>query len=112
MNKNLPSIALRLGLAFVLSYAAVSSLLEPQNWVGYFPRFLFSILPERFLLPGFSIAQIILAVWLLSGRRLKWASLVSAGMMAGITLFNLNLFEVTFRDVGLFFMAVALWFLA
>ncbi len=111
IHKNLSSVALRVGLAFVLLYAAVSSLFNPQDWIGYFPHFLFSFLPSQFLLTGFSAMQIILAVWLLSGWRLQRAALLSALMMAGITVFNLNVFEVTFRDVGLFFMAVALWFL-
>ncbi|MEK7619114.1 MAG: DoxX family membrane protein [Patescibacteria group bacterium] len=103
---------LRIGLALMFAYAAVGSFLQPDSWVGYFPLWMRGLVPENVLLSGFSIVEIGVALWLLSGRALKWASLVSVAMLSGIVIFNLSLFDVIFRDVGLVFAALALFFLS
>ena len=39
-NPKLAQALLRIGLAFVFLYAAISSLMHPDEWVGYLPSFL------------------------------------------------------------------------
>ena len=105
-------VLLRWGLAFTFFYAAVNSLLAPQNWIGYLPAFLIGHSYTYLLLTGFSVYEIILAAWLFSGRELAWTSLAAALTLIIITLANLAILETTFRDVGLALAALALWELA
>lgn len=102
-------LLLRAGLAFVFFYAAISSFLSPGDWVGYFPLFMRQIVPAAVLLPFFSIVEICLGTWLLSGWRIKLAALTSALLLAGIVVANPLLLPITFRDIGLVCMALALY---
>ncbi|HKX23938.1 MAG TPA: DoxX family membrane protein [Candidatus Saccharimonadales bacterium] len=104
------SLLLRLGLAIVFLYAAVSAFLVPDEWVGYLPQFMRDIVPADVLLPIFSIYELTLAVWLLSGLYVKYAALLVAATLAGIVAFNFQLFAISFRDIALIFAAVALYF--
>lgn len=108
MGKYSAITILRWGLAFTFFYAAIAGLLNPENWIGYLPPFASVLLPPRITLALFSVYEMILAVFLFAGRRLRWAALFSAITLTAITLFNLEIFEVTFRDVGLTFAALAL----
>lgn len=102
---------LQAGLAFVLSYAAISSLQEPGAWVSYIPSFTTMFIPAATSLVLVSYFQILLAVWLVSGLYLKYAALVTAVLIFGLVLFNLNSLIITFRDIGLVFAALALFIL-
>lgn len=104
-NKDfLVSLFLRLGLAFVLIYAAISSLISPQNWIGYLPSFL----RASWALTLFSVYEIGLGLWILSNRHVYYASILVAISMFFVIAFNFALLDVVFRDVAIFFMALAL----
>lgn len=105
-------LLLRAGLAFVFFYAAISSFVSPADWVGYFPLFMRQIVPATILLPFFSVVELGLGVWLIVGWRTKWAALAGALLLAGIVVTNPLLLPITFRDVGLVCMALALYFAA
>ena len=109
---NIPALLLRIGLAFVLLYAAVSQLLHPFEWTGYLPAFAASTFQPRLLVEAFALYNTLLALWLLSGKWTRYAALLCTATLAGIALFNLNQLIVTFRDIGLAFAALALTFLA
>lgn len=104
-----PVIILRWGLAFVFFYAAIAGLLNPNNWVGYLPGFLTGAFSPRLVLTALSVYEIILAALLFTGRKLRWAALLSAFTLAAIIIFNLNILEITFRDVGLMMASLALY---
>lgn len=104
------SLLLRLGLATIFLYAAISSFLAPEEWVGYFPQMLRDIVSPDILLPVFSIYELLLAGWLLSGLHVQYAALLSAATLAGIVVSNFQLFVITFRDIALIFASVALFF--
>jgi len=110
MNNNIRTaiIILRWGLAFVFFYAAIASLRHPSDWVGYFPQFVRNLIPENMLLTGFSAFEILLAVWLFSGKKTVWSAGIAALALAGVTISNLGAFDIVFRDVGLLFAALAL----
>jgi len=109
MEVSLAGLLLRFGLAFTLLYAAVSSYLVPLNWVGFLPGFVRVLgIEETFLLQSFSGIEIVLAMWLLWGKKLFFPSLAAALLFVGIALFNLGAMDVLFRDIGLFFAALAL----
>ena len=60
------------------------------------------------LLRFFSVVEILLSVWLLSGKYARYAALLSAVMLGGIVLAQPGDLLITFRDIGLMFMALAL----
>ena len=104
----LPQRLLQIGLAFVFLYAAVGGFLHPENWVGFSPNWL--PLDKFLALKLFSVFEIILAVWLLSGWKLKYSSPISALALLGI-LVSAGLDEITFRDVGLLLAGLALYWM-
>lgn len=102
------SLLLRIGMAVTFMYAAWASFRTPTDWIGFFPGFLLNIIPGSFLLPLFSVAELILAAWLLSGKWMLYAALTSAALFFGIVVVNLGALDLVFRDVGLGFAAIAL----
>lgn len=108
MHPRLPSFLLRIGLAIVFGYAATASFLDPIAWQGYFPRFLRELIPANILLTTFSIYEILLALWLLSGKYTYYAAILASITMAAIVLPNLNQLDVIFRDIAILFAALAL----
>ena len=109
-NPRVAQWLLRGGLAFVFLYAGFSGLREPMMWVGYMPPFLGSGDQAVMMVKLFSFVELLLALWLISGLYVRYAALLAVGMLAGITVFNLEALVITFRDVGLTAMAAALFF--
>ncbi len=107
-NPRLVNILLRLSVASVFFYAGLASLLDPYSWMGYLPPVLRSMFPENLLLMFFSVYELALAVWVLSG----WKTFVSASL-AALTLLiiisvNYAQMDILFRDLAIFFAAGAL----
>jgi len=107
-NKHLAMWLLRLGLSTVFLYAAISSFVNPEDWVGYLPNVLTEHFSATLLLKFFSAYELGLVVWLLSGVYLRYAGLLCALTLAGIVTSNFHLFAITFRDIALIFSALAL----
>ncbi len=101
---------LRIGLAAVFLYAAVDAFREPQAWIFYVPHFTTHFISAKTSLDAISVAQIVLAVGLLVGKYLRVLAVISVALLGGIVIFNLNTLLLTFRDIGLLFMALALFF--
>lgn len=102
------SFILRVGLAIVFLYAAISSFLVPESWVGFFPAWMRDMMPANYLLMLFSLYELALALWLLSGKKAFSAAIFSAMTLAAIITTNLTLLDIVFRDVAILFMAIAL----
>lgn len=103
-----PQLLLRAGLALMFLYAAISGLTNPDSWVGYLPHLLTNHVDAHSIMPFFSIYELLLAAWLLSGLYTRYAALLVAATLVGIVLSNISLFAITFRDMALFFAALAL----
>ena len=114
MEKNLKiaKLLLRISVAFTFFYAAIFSFLNPNDWIGFFPIFIRDIFSAQFLLTTFSFYELILGFWLVSGKWQFYAGLTSALTILGIIVFNFGAMDIVFRDVGLFFAALALAFLS
>lgn len=108
-KQNTTALLLRLGLAIVFLYAAVSSFTHPEEWVGYLPSILSNHISPDLLLKFFSAYELALAAWLLSGVYVRFAALLCALTLMGIIASNFSLFVITFRDIALVFAALALW---
>lgn len=108
-QKRIVSLILRIGLAFAFIYASLSAFVSPNDWVGYLPQAMRNIVPGTVLLPIFSSLELILAIWLLSGWMIIYAALLAAAMLGGIVVLDPALLPITFRDISLVFMALALY---
>jgi uncharacterized membrane protein YphA (DoxX/SURF4 family) len=104
----LPALLLRVSLAVIFLYAAASSFANPREWIGYLPGVLVERFPAELLLKGFSVFELLLAAWLLSGVYTRYAALLAAATLGGIVVTNFELFMITFRDIALIFAALAL----
>lgn len=107
-NKRLPMLLVRLGLATVFLYAAIDSFVDPREWLGYLPPLLTKLVDGELALKFFSVYELLLAAWLLSGIYVRYAGLVCALTLAGIVVSNFSLFAISFRDIGLVFASLAL----
>ena len=102
---------LQVGLAAVFIYAGISSLMSPAEWAGYLPGFLTSHYSGLTLVKAFAFYELVLAGWLLSGRYLKPVALLCALTLGSILVVNPHQLIITFRDIGLVFMALSLMML-
>lgn len=101
--------SLRIGLAIVFSYAGISSLLYPLEWAAFLPHLLTSFIAAPTLVILFAMYELLLVAWLLSGLFTRYAALLCALTLAGIVVVDPSQLIITFRDIGLAFMAVALF---
>lgn len=111
-NIKLTSLFLRIGIAFTFFYAAIFSFLNPNDWIGFLPIFLRNLFPTVIILMAFSLYELIFGFWLLSGKFQFYGALFSALTILGIIVSNLGASDIIFRDIGLFFAALALVFLS
>src|SRR5476651_978209 len=107
-NSKLVTLLLRLSIASVFLYAAVAATLQPLNWIGFIPEIFYKIAPASTLLLGFSFYQLILALWILSGKKSFYSSLLAAITLLGIIVANWGDIDILFRDFAIFFAAAAL----
>lgn len=106
--RSLSNLFLRVGVAFAFLYPPFDALSNPDSWIGYFPKFLHSTFSDAVLLHGFGILEVIIALWILSGKKIFWPSLAAGLMLVAIVFYNLNNFDVLFRDLAIATMAFAL----
>ena len=100
---------LRLGVAFAFIYPAVAAFFDPTSWIGFFPIFIRDMFPnEIMLLSVFGISKIAIAIWILSGKHIFFPSVLASIYLMLIIFFNIQIFDVLFRDVSILFMTLAL----
>ena len=109
-NNKIVILLLRLSIASVFLYAAVAATLQPYNWVGFIPQIFYKIAPASTLLLGFSFYQLVLGVWILSGKKAFYSSLLAAATLLGIITANFGDIDILFRDFAIFFASLALTF--
>jgi len=108
-NKKTISLILRLGLAFAFIYPAVAAFFDPFSWIGYFPQFVKEVVPnETLLLSSFGLVEIVIGVWILSGKYIFYPSVLAAAILLSIIVFNWSQLDVIFRDISILAIALAL----
>lgn len=105
------SALIRVGLAAVFIYAGLDAFKEPAAWISYIPEFSNKFIAAKTALDIISVIQLVLAVALVTGRYVKYCAVVAIAFLAGLLVFNLDTFLITFRDIGLITAAAALIFL-
>ena len=109
MAKNdLAKLSLRVGLSVAFGYAAIGGFLQPDIWIGYLPAFIGALPYAQTILHVFSVVEILLVLWLLSGKFSRYAAIFAALMLTGIVGANISDLTIVFRDLALIFAAVAL----
>lgn len=92
---------LRASVAFVFLYPALNGFVNPDAWIGYFPPFLLNSISETMLVSGWGVIEIILALWILSGKKIAIPSIIATILIVGIVVFNPSQFIIIFRDLSL-----------
>ena len=110
MNTNgWPNLILRIGVAFAFLYPPYAALGDPISWFSYFPAFIQALpIPHEVILHGFGLVEVVIAVWILSGKKVLIPSVLATIMLAAIVAFNLSLFDVVFRDLAIACMSASL----
>lgn len=104
----LMSLSLRTGLAVVFFYAAISSLINSQNWTVFIPDNIEFILPKAIFLIIFSIYQFLLGILLLLNYKIFKTSILTSITLFMIILPNLLILDIIFRDIAILFMSITL----
>lgn len=99
---------IRAGIAFAFLYAAIAGYLRPNDWIGYFPATLRHAVPENILLYSWGIFETVIALWILSGKKVFVPSLLAVISLAGLIFTNFSQMDVIFRDVTILAVAAAL----
>jgi len=107
-NQRAVNLLLRISIASVFLYASVAATLQPQNWIWYIPQFARNIFPGQLLLVGFSLYQLLLSIWIVSGWKTFYAASLASLTFLGIIGANVNVLDVLFRDFAIFFASLAL----
>lgn len=103
------SLLLRVAIAVSFLYPPIAAIFDPFSWIGYFPAFVTALpVSDVVLLHIFGVLEVIIALWILSGRHIFYPSVIAAGLLIGIIIFNFAQIDVLFRDVGLALVAIAL----
>lgn len=100
---------LRVGVAFAFLYPPFNAVTNPESWLGYFPGFIQSLpIDQMVLLHGFGIVEVLIALWILSGKWVAYPAFIATIMLVAIVVFNLSNFEVVFRDLSIAAASLAL----
>lgn len=99
---------LRFAVAVPLLYAGIAGIITPDLWLGYFPSFVTALVDQHLVLTVWSVVEIGIGIWILSGWRIRWPAAFSALMFFLIVAFNSSQMIDLFRDIGLGFAALAL----
>lgn len=110
-NKDYSIFIIRIGLALVLLWFGIDEIINPENWFGYVPAWIVSILPfslKLFIISN-GIFEILIGALLLIGFKTRIIAFISALHLLSITL-SVGYNDIAIRDFGLTLMAVSLIF--
>ena len=100
-----------MGLTIVFLYSSIAILLNPSVWLGFIPSWLTNIIPEKIFLITHVIMNLIIGIWLLTGKKQFYASLIASLSLTVIIIFNLRVLDIIFRDIAILFSAISLMIL-
>ena len=110
-NKDYSIPIIRISLALVLLWFGIDEIINPENWFGYIPSWLTSILPldiGTFIIMN-GIFEIIVGFLLLIGLHTRIIAFIAALHLLSITI-AVGYNDIAVRDFGLTLMAVSLIF--
>ncbi len=103
-----PKIILQIALGGTFLYVGVSIFLNPVQWQAFIPSFIDTFMSQELALYLHGAGDIILGLWVFSGKWRFWSGWVSFLWLFSITAVSGSAFWfITFRDVGLALAALA-----
>ena len=99
---------LRFGVAFVFLYASISAFINPIPWLAYFPDFMRDWKIDDILLITWGGAELIIGLWILSGKKIFLPSIAAAGLMFGIFITDFHTMNIIFRNVCILCTSISL----
>lgn len=100
---------LRAAIAFAFLYPPIAAVFDPLSWEGYFPAFVHAFpVPIIVTLHVFGILEVVIALWILSGWRIRLPALAAAALLFAIVAFNFSQLDVLFRDLSIAAIALTL----
>ncbi len=99
---------LRIALALSFIYPPIAAYFDPFSWVGYFPLFLTNMVDGMMLLAYFGTFEILLALWILFGKRVALPSAIAAITLLAIIVVNPTQIDILFRDISILLIALVL----
>ena len=113
-NKEYGTVILRIGLAVVFLWFGIDKFIHVQNWIGWIPDWMVSIIPlslATFMyFQGF--IETLVGLALLIGFRVRTASFFAALAILGVlaSLIGTGQTEILLRDLGLLAASISLVF--
>lgn len=108
-RENLVEVLLRAAVAIAFVYPAVDAYFNPGSWVGFFPMWMRSAVPDEILLLHlFGASEAIIALWILFAKRIFIPSVLASVYLVGIVAFNWRFIDLLFRDVSILGISLAL----
>ena len=100
---------LRIGVAIAFIYPAVEASFYPNSWVGFFPPWVRDLpVSIELLLHLFGASEIVIAVWILVGKRIFIPSVLATIYLFFIVLFNWKFMDLLFRDIAILVIPIVL----
>lgn len=103
--------ALRVSLALAFLYPPIAALFDATSWISYFPEVFRGIVPDLLLLHGFGAIEVVLALWILFGKKLEVPAGIMAAILLAIVVLDWRQFSVLFRDVSIAAGAISIIFI-
>lgn len=103
---------LRTGAAFAFLYPPLAAVFDPVSWFSYFPHFIRALpIDSLVLLHGFGAVEIVLALWVLSGWKIRVPAFLMTVILLAIVASNPAQMDIVFRDLSIaaVTLALALW---
>ncbi len=108
-NPKLAHLLLRTGVAFAFLYPPIAAISDPTSWISYFPSFIRELgIDEMLLLHGFGVIEAVIALWILSGHKIRIPAMLATLTLVAIVVLDYRDFAVLFRDLSIAAMALAL----
>lgn len=107
---NYGALILRIGLAIVFAYFSINQFQNAERWVGLLPSFLKSLSNPVIFVYLNAIFDGLVAIFLIWGKFLKVISILGFIHLVSIVLFALGFTPQGFRDIGLAFAILSLFF--
>lgn len=102
-------ILLRIGVAIAFIYPAVEAFFYPNSWVGFFPPWVRDLpISDEILLHLFGASEIVIATWILIGKRIFIPSVLAAIYLTFIVALNWKFMDLLFRDIAILVIPIAL----
>ena len=102
-------ILLRVGVAIAFVYPADEASFYPQAWIGVFPLWMRDLpIDDQLMLNLFGASEILIALWILIGKKIFIPSVLASGYLFSIIVLNWKFMDLLFRDIAILAIPLAL----